>query len=658
MLTLAHPWLLGLLVLPLVLERVLPPHREVRRALAVPFLGRLAALTGRAPGSGAVVLQGPLVQRLLTWVVWALIVLALARPQYLEAPITKTVPTRDLLLAVDLSGSMETQDFTDASGARVDRLTAVKQVLDDFLTKRQGDRVGLIVFGSSAFVQVPFTDDLQASRALLDETQVRMAGPQTAFGDAIGLALTVFAADGGARDRVLIALTDGNDTGSQVPPVRAAEIAHDRGVVIHTIAVGDPTAAGEQALDEETLRAVATATGGRYARANDRDALARVYAELDALRTRPVETMSHQPRVDLFHLPLAAALLLVLGYHAVWIMRRGVARGVPVTAVLALPLAFGDMHLLRPWWLLALLPTAALFLILRARFDDARAWRGVIADHLLPFLLTGRDEHRGLQPPHLLLAGGVLMTLAVAGPTWRREPSPFGADQAALVIAIEVTPTMLAQDVQPSRLARAAQKVRDLLARRPGAPTALIAYAGSAHLVLPLTIDAALVARFADELVPDVMPVPGNVPSPALALAADQLRTSGVLGSILLVTDGVGADDVARLAAWRAQSPLPVQVLAVAAGADATVPAGSPPAPALDRQTLDAAAGALDASVTVVTADDADVRALARRVATDVVAAGEPAAGTRWRDEGWWLGFGVAAIALVWFRPGWVVPWR
>ena len=151
---------------------------------------------------------------------------------------------RDLLLAVDLSGSMETKDFKNAAGQTVDRLSAVKEVLNDFLTKREGDRVGLIFFGSAPFVQAPFTEDLKVCRQLLDEAQVKMAGPQTAFGDALGLAITVFDRST-VPERVLIALTDGNDTASKVPPAKAAEIAKDKGIVIHTVSVGDPKAAGE-----------------------------------------------------------------------------------------------------------------------------------------------------------------------------------------------------------------------------------------------------------------------------------------------------------------------------------------------------------------------------------------------------------------------------
>ena len=300
--------------------------------MVVPFLNRLAALTGQQPAPGAVVVKPSLMQQVFLWSVWLCTVLALARPQWLEKPIINTLPTRDLLLAVDLSGSMETQDFTNAAGQRVDRLTAVKEVLDDFLARRKGDRLGLIFFGSAAFVQAPFTEDLDACRSLLDEAQVRMAGPKTAFGDAIGLAITVFEHDEGTRDRVLIALTDGNDTGSQVPPTKAAEIARDKQITIHTVAVGDPTAAGEEKLDEETLKAVATTTGGRYSHANDRTALAAIYSQLDALRTREVQTVSHRPRRELFYWPLGVGMLLSLTYHAVWALRTSFRRRVRLPA--------------------------------------------------------------------------------------------------------------------------------------------------------------------------------------------------------------------------------------------------------------------------------------------------------------------------------------
>jgi Ca-activated chloride channel family protein len=180
---------------------------------------------------------------------------------------------------------METKDFKNAKGDTVDRLTAVKEVLNDFLSRRQGDCVGLIFFGSAPFVQAPFTEDLKVCRQLLDEAQVKMAGPQTAFGDALGLAINVFERSP-VKERILIALTDGNDTASQVPPAKAAQIAKDEGIIIHTVSVGDPMAAGEDALDVDTLKAVATTSGGLYAHAEDRQQLEEIYRKIDALETR------------------------------------------------------------------------------------------------------------------------------------------------------------------------------------------------------------------------------------------------------------------------------------------------------------------------------------------------------------------------------------
>ncbi|MGB7451104.1 MAG: VWA domain-containing protein [Lysobacterales bacterium] len=313
MLTFAHPWLFVLVPLPWLVRSLLPAHHERKAAVRVPFLQRLSRLVGLQPGSGVAVARRPLSQWLVLGLTWLFIVAALTRPQWLEEPVIKELPMRDLLVAVDLSGSMEAQDFTDADGNSVDRLTAVKQVLDTFFARRDGDRVGLILFGSAAFVQVPFTDDLDVVRELLDEAQIRMLGPRTMLGDAMGLAINLFERSE-VDERVLIVLTDGNDTGSLVPPERAAEIARDNRVVTYTIAIGDPTSAGEQALDEKTLENIASITGGSYFHANDREELEAIYTQLDEVNPRQVETQSYRPLSDLYHWPLAAGMLLTLFY--------------------------------------------------------------------------------------------------------------------------------------------------------------------------------------------------------------------------------------------------------------------------------------------------------------------------------------------------------
>ena len=315
MLTFLHPWVFALVLLPVLLRRFLPAYREAKQAVRVPWFERVTKLVGGTPSEGAVIAEATWKQRVFSYFLWILLVAALARPQLIEPAISWTSPTRDLLLLVDLSGSMEAEDFTNKQGKKVDRLTAVKEVLDDFLTQRDGDRVGLIVFGNAAFVQVPFTQDLKVCRQLLDETAVRMAGPRTAFGDAIGLGITLFERSE-SEDKLMIALTDGNDTGSQIPPAEAASIAKDKGIVIHVVGVGDPTATGEEILDEEALKAVATNTSGAYFHASDREQLATIYTEIDKMGTREVESESYRPRRDLFHWPLAAFLLLSVGFQA------------------------------------------------------------------------------------------------------------------------------------------------------------------------------------------------------------------------------------------------------------------------------------------------------------------------------------------------------
>jgi len=321
MITLTYPWLLLLLLLPLAVRRWWPPHREPRPSLHVPFLDRLSRLTGRQAGTGASVSEGLLGRKLVLPFFWLCAVIAVARPEWIEPPVSKIKPMRDLLVAVDLSGSMETRDFTDASGKTTDRLTAVKQVLDGFLAKREGDRVGLIFFGTAAFVQAPFTEDIAACRQLLGEAQVKMAGPQTAFGDAIGLAITMFERSP-MQQKVLIVLTDGNDTASRVPPPKAAEIAKNKGIVIHTVSVGDPKAAGEQALDVPTLQAVAKDTGGVYSAASDRKQLDSIYQKLDMLETHATETVSHRPKREVHHWPLGAGFAASLVYQAALLSRR------------------------------------------------------------------------------------------------------------------------------------------------------------------------------------------------------------------------------------------------------------------------------------------------------------------------------------------------
>ncbi len=314
MLGLDQPWAFFLLPLPILVRRWAPPYRERRPALRAPFFEELARASGATPAEGALVQDRARTQVAIA--VWLLLVAALAGPVWIEPPIERIETGRDLLLAVDLSGSMETADFTDPSGARIRRWDAVEQVLDGFLARREGDRVGLIVFGTAAHAQVPFTPDLRVARELLAESEVGMAGPQTAVGDAIGMGIKLFEKSDTA-ERVMILLTDGNDTASRVTPRKAAELAAEEGVTIYPIGVGDPTLAGEDPLDVATLDAIAEATGGERFLATDRQQLERVYARLDALEPGQFEVETWRPRRPLYPWPLGAAVLLLLGLPAV-----------------------------------------------------------------------------------------------------------------------------------------------------------------------------------------------------------------------------------------------------------------------------------------------------------------------------------------------------
>jgi Ca-activated chloride channel family protein len=316
MLQFSYPWALLLLPLPLLVYFLAPAYREPRTAVRVPFIDLLYRLTGQQAGTKNDVARRTWMQKAQLTLGLLALVVALARPTWLDPPVVQELPMRDLLVALDLSGSMETQDFSDDTGDSSDRLTAAKQVLEQFLQRRKGDRVGLIFFGSAAFVQAPFTEDLDVVRELLDEAQVRMLGPRTMMGDAIGVAIRMFERSE-VDERVLIVLTDGNDTGSMVPPLRAAEIARDNGVTIHTIAMGDPQAAGEQALDEVTLKSVAAATGGQYFHANDRAELEGIYRTLDELNPKQVETQSYRPEHELYFWPLGFVIVVSLLFFGI-----------------------------------------------------------------------------------------------------------------------------------------------------------------------------------------------------------------------------------------------------------------------------------------------------------------------------------------------------
>jgi Ca-activated chloride channel homolog len=311
---LEYPWLLALLPLPLLVYWLLPAYKEEQDSLRMTFFHYISSNLGLTPQAGAVIPKTNWLQKVLAPICWALIILGFARPQFVEPPIQQIQPGRDLMLALDISQSMEAPDFRTPDGKRMRRVDAVKQVVSGFIRTRKNDRIGLIVFGQAAFPVAPFTLDHDACLQILSQTDAGMAGPQTMIGDAIGLAIKQFK-NSDAKERVLILLTDGNDTGSRMPPRKAAEIASQNKIMIHVVGLGDPRATGEDKVDYAALNAIAKETGGQVFHGENSVELRKAYATLDKITPQNFKTLSYQSRRELFVYPIAAAIILLLGYH-------------------------------------------------------------------------------------------------------------------------------------------------------------------------------------------------------------------------------------------------------------------------------------------------------------------------------------------------------
>jgi Ca-activated chloride channel family protein len=330
MLEFEWPWVFLLLPLPWLVRRLLPSGERPGLAIRVPLLER----EGLDPSE---------VQRTTSrfaaaamWLFWVALLLAASRPLWVGDPVSRTVSGRDLMLAVDVSGSMSESDMRIDSRTAT-RLDVLKVVVSRFIDRRQGDRLGLILFGTRAYNYVPLTFDLDTLKQLLLDVSTGLAGRHTAIGDAIGIAIKAMREEE-AEHKVLVLVTDGSNTAGFENPVLAAAAARQQGMTIHTIGVGNDVETlsrvyGEQnipagvVLNEAVLRDIAEVSGGRYFRATDSEALERIYRELD--RLEPIEYLyqSQRPRQELFDWPLLAALLLLVSLLGSRIWR---ARGYPV----------------------------------------------------------------------------------------------------------------------------------------------------------------------------------------------------------------------------------------------------------------------------------------------------------------------------------------
>lgn len=320
MFQLAWPWILLAIALPVAVVWLLPAASgSTESALRVPFFLKVAAWSDERS------VHTHRWRLFIAACAWILLVLAAARPQWIGEPIALRISGRDLMLAVDLSGSMKRRDM-QVGKDWVTRLDVVKQVAGEFIERRDGDRIGLILFGTRAYLQAPLTFDRPTVRTLLEEAVIGLAGEQTAIGDAIGLGVKRLR-ERPAHNRVLVLLTDGANTAGEVHPMDAARFAAKLGLKIYTIGVGADVAMMRRLygtvrvnpsadLDEPTLAAIARATGGRYFRARQTDELVDIYRTLDELEPVISDDEQFRPTTELFYWPLALSLLIVISLLA------------------------------------------------------------------------------------------------------------------------------------------------------------------------------------------------------------------------------------------------------------------------------------------------------------------------------------------------------
>ena len=312
------PYLFLVAPLPLLVRWLWSPVERQQAALTVP---NVSAFQLASQGSGEHLGKHLPWRAMLLWLVWLALVTAAARPEWTGEPVTMPTTGRDLMMAVDISGSMGTEDM-QLAGQLVDRLVVVKKVVADFVDARQGDRIGLILFGTNAYLQAPLTFDLTSVNRLLVEAPVGIAGGKTAIGDAIGLAVKRLR-QRPEGDRVLILLTDGANNVGEVQPIKAAELATVEAIRIYTIGVGAdemrmPSIFGalgsriinpSAELDEDTLTTIAMVTGGRYFRAQNTEKLVEIYDIIDALEPIEQDPETYRPIAALYHWPLGLAWL-------------------------------------------------------------------------------------------------------------------------------------------------------------------------------------------------------------------------------------------------------------------------------------------------------------------------------------------------------------
>ncbi|SHK10545.1 Ca-activated chloride channel family protein [Reichenbachiella agariperforans] len=305
----AFPWALTALPLPLLVYWILPSLHMRSAALLLPTYHKAVEYTGQKPRKSAFVKRRGFFSWLILMMIWCLLVAAMVNPQLVGQPEMKIKTSRSFLIVADISFSMAKDDWK-IEGKKARRWDAVKDVMHDFIKKRKGDRMGLVFFGTNAYIQAPFTPDLETVDQMLEEADVGMAGQMTHVGKAINKGLEMFENDT-IKSKVMLLLTDGIDAGDGVLPLDAADMARKDSVMIYTLGIGTPGHGGSD-LDERTLQQIAEMTGGHYFLAKDEERLKEIYTELDKLEPMEYEEAQNKPITRLYPYPLGIALVIVL----------------------------------------------------------------------------------------------------------------------------------------------------------------------------------------------------------------------------------------------------------------------------------------------------------------------------------------------------------
>lgn len=305
----AHIWVLWLLPMPILVYFIFPPLRMKSAALFFPSFTKAQELSGEKARKSALVKRRNIFIWLGMLLIWICLIASLSSPQLVGEPEMKVKTSRNFLIVADISFSMAQKDWV-VDGQRTTRWSAVKSVLHDFIGKREGDRMGLIFFGSAAYIQAPFTPDLPVVEQLLDEADVGFAGQMTSIGRAIVKGIEMFDNDT-VDSKVMVVLTDGVDAGMDILPLDAADLAKNDSILVYTIGIGNPGSSGSD-LDEKTLKEISELTGARYFRGKDTEELEQIYSELDKLEPIEFEEESFKPTALLYYYPLGVAIVLSL----------------------------------------------------------------------------------------------------------------------------------------------------------------------------------------------------------------------------------------------------------------------------------------------------------------------------------------------------------